>query len=163
MKDSSHDRRFSFVLLGCVVVFSLVGFFVGAMLNALPARTETIGGESSIQPQFVKSLSAWVYIPSTQTNEARIEIRSGGDLSLPATVVTGTPGEVIRFSDSVSIKILQVDPVTPDSPPGSGLVVIQIVDDSSAGHRVLATVIGACAGAVCALVLWIVRKRRTNR
>lgn len=163
MKDLLRGRRFVFVILGCVVVFSLVGFLIGTTMRNAPVRSETIRGGSSIQPQFVESLSAWVYIPSPQTNEARIEIRSGSNLSLPVTVVTGTPGQVIQYSGSISINILQVNPAPSDSPPGSGLVVIQIVDDSGVNPRIFTTASGACVGLACALVLWGVRKRIMSR
>jgi len=149
------SRQFGLVLLGCVVVFALVGFVVGVAVKDLPGSSETVRGGSSIQPQYVESLSAWVYMPTLQTNEARIEIRTGNDLSLPATVVTGKVGDVIQYSGSITIEVVSI--ATVDSPPGSGSV-IQIVR-SGTDHRVLATIIGACAGGVLALVLWITKLR----
>jgi len=160
MKDSSQ-WRFSFVFLGCVIVFSLMGFVIGTVAGH--TGSETITGGSSIQPQFVKSLSAWVYMPTPQGDQARIEIRSGADVTLPPAVVTGATGDVVRYSDKVSVEILDVDPGTADSPPGSGSVTIKIVNDPGSGPRILATSIGACVGAVCACVVWVVRKRMISR
>ena len=153
-------RLFGVITISCAAIFALVGFLVGWKVSV--DNAVTLQGGSSIQPQYVDILSAWVYVPNPVDGQVRIEILSEKDVFVEPVAFTGVVGDVIDGPDSTTITILAVDTPASDAPPGSGSALIKISRSSIVDARIAGTGFGVVVGVLCGVVIGFLRKRTSN-